>query len=76
MGLAVPPGVRPDEPEARPEGGAMPAFLEQIQQLSAPEEAAERTESEGSDEAEEDTDHLMVLHPDHVRTRSQASAGP
>ncbi|XP_077611342.1 coiled-coil domain-containing protein 40 [Crocuta crocuta] len=68
------PGVRPDEPEARPEGGAMPAFLEQIQQLSAPEEAAERTESEGSDEAEEDTDHLMVLHPDHpLMVRFQAA---
>lgn len=32
----------------------------------AEEEATERMESEGSDEAEEDRSQLVVLDPDHV----------
>ncbi|CAD7668358.1 unnamed protein product [Nyctereutes procyonoides] len=59
------PGVPPEEPDAQPEGGAEPAFLDRIQQLSTEEGMVGRMESEGSDEAEEDRQHLVVLDPDH-----------
>ncbi|GAB5581383.1 coiled-coil domain-containing protein 40 isoform X2 [Prionailurus iriomotensis] len=69
------PGVPPEEPDAEPEGEAVPAFLDQIQQLSPPkEETVDRTESEGSDEAEEDRTPLVVLDPDHpLMVRFQAA---
>lgn len=66
--LAPSPGVPPEEPDAQPAGGAEPAFLDRIQRLSTEEGTVGRTESEGSDEAEEDRQHLVVLDPDHVRT--------
>ncbi|XP_047687577.1 coiled-coil domain-containing protein 40 isoform X2 [Prionailurus viverrinus] len=69
------PGVPPEEPDAEPEGEAVPAFLDQVQQLSPPkEETVDRTESEGSDEVEEDRTPLVVLDPDHpLMVRFQAA---
>ncbi|XP_027968124.1 coiled-coil domain-containing protein 40 isoform X2 [Eumetopias jubatus] len=69
--LAVPP----EEPGAQPGRGAAPAFLDRIQQLGTAEEGTvERTESEGSDEAEEDRHQLVVLDPDHpLMVRFQAA---
>lgn len=67
----MPPGVPPEAPDAQPQRGAVPAFLDRIQRLSTGEEGTlERTESEGSDEAEEDGQQLVVLDPDHVSTCS------
>ncbi|XP_077710631.1 coiled-coil domain-containing protein 40 [Canis aureus] len=68
------PGVPPEEPDAQPAGGAEPAFLDRIQRLSTEEGTVGRTESEGSDEAEEDRQHLVVLDPDHpLMVRFQAA---
>ncbi|XP_004374423.1 coiled-coil domain-containing protein 40 [Trichechus manatus latirostris] len=66
------PGT-PSEAPAREE--VQPAFLDRLQQLSPEDEEAlaERRESEGSDEAEDET-QLVVLDPDHpLMIRFQAA---
>ncbi|XP_053424304.1 coiled-coil domain-containing protein 40 isoform X3 [Nycticebus coucang] len=66
------PGVSLEQPDAQP---TQPAFLDRIQQLSLEGRALEdRTESEGSDEAEDEGSHLVVLDPDHpLMVRFQAA---
>ncbi|XP_062936915.1 coiled-coil domain-containing protein 40 isoform X2 [Cynocephalus volans] len=61
-----------DEP---PREGDLPPFLDRIQQLGTEEEATgERTESEGSAEAEGEESQVMVLDPDHpLMMRFQAA---
>lgn len=73
--FAQEPAVPPEEYDAHPGDRASPTFLGRIQQLSmAEEEATERMESEGSDEAEEDRSQLVVLDPDHpLMIRFQAA---
>ncbi|VCW69685.1 unnamed protein product, partial [Gulo gulo] len=65
----------PETPGTQPQRGAVPAFLDRIQGLSTgEEETLERMESEGSDEAEEDGQQLVVLDPDHpLMVRFQAA---
>lgn len=70
---AVPPGAPPEEPDAHSSEAALPVFLDRIQQSSPAEDGvADRVQSEGSEEAEEDGSRLVVLDPDHVRADSQA----
>ncbi|KAM5216767.1 coiled-coil domain-containing protein 40 isoform 3-T3 [Hipposideros larvatus] len=65
----------PEQPNARPREGSLLSFLDRIQQLSTTEESvAERVDSEGSDEAEDDESQLVVLDPGHpLMLRFQAA---
>lgn len=68
MKFTVPPGFSPEDSDAYPREESLPSFLDRIQQLSLSEEGAtEPVESEGSEEAEE-ASQLLVLDPNHVRT--------
>ncbi|XP_036766385.2 coiled-coil domain-containing protein 40 isoform X2 [Manis pentadactyla] len=69
------PGAPPEEPDAHPREAAVPVFLDRIQQSSPAEDrVADRVESEGSEEAQEDGSRLVVLDPDHpLMMRFQAA---
>nr|XP_023412487.1 coiled-coil domain-containing protein 40 [Loxodonta africana] len=73
--VSAAPSPSPELSEAHPREAVQPPFLDHLQQLSPAEEGAlvEPSESEGSDEAENES-QLVVLDPDHpLMIRFQAA---